>query len=136
MYERRGVEQLVARRAHNPEVGGSSPPPATNKPLISKEIGGFSFCTTLSFVRISLAPPRSDIGMLASFGAQPQSHLRNKTNMPRQERLPDGALLFENLEPLYSPLRSTIKRAHFVYVLLLIVRQSMARSKCASMSQG
>ena len=28
----RGVEQLVARRAHNPEVGGSSPPPATIKP--------------------------------------------------------------------------------------------------------
>ena len=27
----RGVEQLVARRAHNPEVGGSSPPSATNK---------------------------------------------------------------------------------------------------------
>ena len=25
----RGVEQLVARRAHNPEVGGSSPPSAT-----------------------------------------------------------------------------------------------------------
>ena len=27
----RGVEQLVARRAHNPEVGGSSPPSATIK---------------------------------------------------------------------------------------------------------
>ena len=27
----RGIEQLVARRAHNPEVGGSSPPPATIK---------------------------------------------------------------------------------------------------------
>ena len=27
----RGVEQLVARRAHNPEVLGSSPSPATNK---------------------------------------------------------------------------------------------------------
>ena len=26
----RGVEQLVARRAHNPEVVGSSPAPATN----------------------------------------------------------------------------------------------------------
>ena len=26
---RRGVEQLVARRAHNPEAGGSSPPSAT-----------------------------------------------------------------------------------------------------------
>ena len=27
----RGIEQLVARRAHNPEAGGSSPPPATNE---------------------------------------------------------------------------------------------------------
>ena len=27
----RGVEQLAARRAHNPEVGGSSPPPATTR---------------------------------------------------------------------------------------------------------
>ena len=27
----RGVEQLVARRAHNPEVVGSSPSPATKK---------------------------------------------------------------------------------------------------------
>ena len=27
----RGVEQLVARRAHNPEVGGSSPPSATKR---------------------------------------------------------------------------------------------------------
>ena len=26
----RGVEQLVARRAHNPEVAGSNPVPATN----------------------------------------------------------------------------------------------------------
>ena len=29
--EYRGVEQLVARRAHNPEVAGSSPASATNK---------------------------------------------------------------------------------------------------------
>ena len=29
--EYRGIEQLEARRAHNPEVGGSSPPPATRK---------------------------------------------------------------------------------------------------------
>ena len=29
--KRRGVEQLVARRAHNPEVVGSSPSPATSK---------------------------------------------------------------------------------------------------------
>ena len=36
----RGVEQLVARRAHNPEVAGSSPVPATRNPLISVEIRG------------------------------------------------------------------------------------------------
>jgi hypothetical protein len=27
----RGVEQLVARRAHNPKVAGSNPVPATSK---------------------------------------------------------------------------------------------------------
>ena len=31
----RGVEQLVARRAHNPEVAGSSPVPATRKVAVS-----------------------------------------------------------------------------------------------------
>ena len=41
----RGIEQLVARRAHNPEVGGSSPPPATIKsPLSSwKAVISFAF---------------------------------------------------------------------------------------------
>jgi hypothetical protein len=29
MYISRGMEQLVARRAHNPKVAGSSPAPAT-----------------------------------------------------------------------------------------------------------
>ena len=32
----RGVEQLVARRAHNPEAGGSSPSPATRMRLTQK----------------------------------------------------------------------------------------------------
>ena len=42
LIEYRGVEQLVARRAHNPEVGGSSPPPATRK---NAEIARFQrFC--------------------------------------------------------------------------------------------
>ena len=42
----RGVEQLVARRAHNPEVVGSSPAPATIKaPLSSrKAVLFFHFC--------------------------------------------------------------------------------------------
>ena len=29
----RGMEQLVARRAHNPKVVGSSPAPATRRPF-------------------------------------------------------------------------------------------------------
>jgi hypothetical protein len=29
MLRRRGVEQWLARWAHNPKVGGSNPPPAT-----------------------------------------------------------------------------------------------------------
>ena len=31
VIQHRGVEQLVARRAHNPEVVGSSPSPATKR---------------------------------------------------------------------------------------------------------
>ena len=31
VVQNRGVEQLVARRAHNPEAGGSSPSPATKQ---------------------------------------------------------------------------------------------------------
>ena len=37
----RGVEQLVARRAHNPKVVGSSPAPATRKSLDAKHQGFF-----------------------------------------------------------------------------------------------
>ena len=33
----------VARRAHNPEVAGSNPVPATNNP-VSKETGFLYFC--------------------------------------------------------------------------------------------
>jgi hypothetical protein len=36
-----GVEQLVARRAHNPEVIGSSPVPATRNPCKSNSYRGF-----------------------------------------------------------------------------------------------
>ena len=40
----RGVEQLVARRAHNPEVAGSNPVPATNKSLKSYDFSDLYFC--------------------------------------------------------------------------------------------
>ena len=42
MHPHRGVEQLEARRAHNPEVVGSSPASATIKtPDFSKKSGVF-----------------------------------------------------------------------------------------------
>ena len=44
----RGVEQLVARRAHNPEAAGSSPVPAT----ISSIHKGFDFMNTRFFILI------------------------------------------------------------------------------------
>ena len=46
----RGIEQLVARRAHNPEVGGSSPPPATRNPLESPDSSGL-FLLSATFSR-------------------------------------------------------------------------------------
>ena len=39
----RGVEQLVARWAHNPKVVGSSPAPATIKPFKYKNLEGFFY---------------------------------------------------------------------------------------------
>ena len=42
MILHRGVEQLVARRAHNPKVTGSSPVPATKRPSESKDFEGLS----------------------------------------------------------------------------------------------
>ena len=38
----RGVEQLVARRAHNPEAGGSSPSPATKKKTLRTSASFFA----------------------------------------------------------------------------------------------
>ena len=45
LFKYRGVEQLVARRAHNPEAAGSSPVPAT----ISSIHKGFDFMNTRFF---------------------------------------------------------------------------------------
>ncbi len=53
----RGVEQLVARWAHNPKVAGSSPAPATQKP--GKIIAGL-FLYKISFV---IPPPHALCGL-------------------------------------------------------------------------
>ena len=50
----RGVEQLVARRAHNPEVGGSSPPPATLTLRTSPSGGVLLVCPEVPTVTVLL----------------------------------------------------------------------------------
>ena len=50
----RGVEQMVARRAHNPEVAGSSPVPATTKRALKCKVSTlFSFCL---FAKMQVCP--------------------------------------------------------------------------------
>ena len=43
MLPHRGVEQLAARRAHNPEVVGSSPTPATKETVEAVALAVFLF---------------------------------------------------------------------------------------------
>ena len=45
----RGVEQLVARRAHNPEAGGSSPSPATKNKTLNFSASFFCLLLRVSF---------------------------------------------------------------------------------------
>ena len=52
----RGVEQLEARRAHNPEVVGSSPASATKKPPFSKVKRWFFFAKSSDFLTPKLTP--------------------------------------------------------------------------------
>ena len=40
-------QNYIQTAAHNPEVGGSSPPPATNKPLKSHDFSGFLHFSSL-----------------------------------------------------------------------------------------
>ena len=46
----RGVEQLVARRAHNPEVAGSSPVPATKKTQLPFWVAEFFLVLAISIL--------------------------------------------------------------------------------------
>ena len=64
----RGVEQLVARRAHNPEVGGSSPPSATNKATVF-------VLKTVAFLTF-LVNPLGGLGQFKSF--QKRKHMLRK----------------------------------------------------------
>ena len=46
----RGVEQLVARRAHNPEVAGSSPVPATSEKKVETSNLYLLFCCFILYI--------------------------------------------------------------------------------------
>ncbi len=60
----RGVEQLVARRAHNPKVAGSSPAPATGK------LGSYRNVTAFFYFHTKLS--RALIRRLADAGSSPR----------------------------------------------------------------
>ena len=70
----RGVEQLAARWAHNPKVGGSSPPPATKK---ESNVFGEG---TLLFCFMTLKPSSKKI--------DPDCRV---TNRPQDTSLPPGS---------------------------------------------
>ena len=50
--EYRGVEQLVARRAHNPKVVGSSPSSATRKENTHRKMGVFRLLCYIDFNKL------------------------------------------------------------------------------------
>ena len=55
MSPNRGMEQLVARWAHNPKVTGSSPVPATSKDSGVNSSESFSLNTPLAFFKPRIA---------------------------------------------------------------------------------
>ena len=62
----RGVEQLVARRAHNPEVGGSSPPSATRSVTVVDTIS----TTVIFYFPLVLGAYRIKMGVFRTFPAE------------------------------------------------------------------
>ena len=66
LNEYRGVEQLVARRAHNPEVVGSNPSPAT----ISVTVVDTISTTVIFYFPLVLGAYRMKMGVFRSFSAE------------------------------------------------------------------
>ena len=64
--EYRGVEQLVARRAHNPEVVGSSPASAT----ISVTVVDTISATVIFYFPLVLGAYRMKMGVFRTFPAE------------------------------------------------------------------
>ena len=55
----RGVEQLVARRAHNPEAGGSSPSPATKTDVEKSTSAFFMYISPTDVRRMAISSSRN-----------------------------------------------------------------------------
>ena len=68
------MEQLVARRAHNPKVVGSSPAPATKKS--SDESLGFFVLERIELVRMSSGMKKDQDGSRTIVGADPRTRLK------------------------------------------------------------
>ena len=89
VFQHRGVEQLVARRAHNPEAGGSSPSPATNLPqlLVNQGIAA----KLLKMLRqICAKKSRSDPVLVKPLGSSKISPTKNVFKSPHDGFLTNG----------------------------------------------
>ena len=78
MKRYRGVEQLVARRAHNPEVAGSNPVPATT--ITNPEITNIGYFEVfLMFTVKAVSQKTKSNGETSDAGYQKERRKKTKT---------------------------------------------------------
>ncbi len=102
----RGVEQLVARRAHNPKVAGSSPVPTTSKSRIRKS-AAFLFCV-IALLSLAALPALAE-PLLCGLDRLEASRFRELSGL-RVGLITNAASLSQKGEPGYRlMLRNGIK---------------------------
>ena len=104
----RGVEQLAARWAHNPKVGGSSPPPATKK---ESNVFGEG---TLLFCFMTLKPSSKKIDPDCRVTNRPQ----DTSLPPGSASTPSSAFILTTLSGK-QPYRATAPTTHLTHLPFL-----------------
>ena len=103
----RGVEQLAARWAHNPKVGGSSPPPATKKQSNVFGEGTLLFCFT------TLKPSQKGRSRLSS-----DKSAARYISPPGSASTPSSTFTFTTLSGK-QPYRATAPTTHLTHLPFL-----------------
>ncbi len=106
-FIRSGVEQLVARRAHNPKVAGSSPAPATNSHSghISTQVG-------LEF--------NDNRGVESRHAANGNSGLGRAPVVAIEERLEQAGVASGRLSPIFFAQRLMAEAGRAVLLVIFI----------------